>query len=467
MSHQQHDGPHRERITLSPEDLSTGFAALMADMARQSPQQTELLRAKAEQADLGHEAHALGREYRQRGEFAQAARWLRTAARYHVPGAQQDLDSLPARGVPQAGKARFGAAQGCGANRWDVCPPVETGALHQAQHLDAAAALPAWDTAASSAAVRGALARAAARRDAERTITAAREEAANLVAAARLDAERTITAAREEAANLVAAARLDAERTITAAVDREQLSGGILPPAERSCGQGPALTATWSVGGWAEIGDLPALTGDRGASHAMHMVVQWPRDSQRRAVQQQWREVIRLDLGSESTRWVHPEEYYLGTMHSPCVSVVLDHFLGTWSDERRASPPVWNGAEIAAAYPADDQCESWGGRRAPHSSPVGGTRTTQAEGDLWVLREQDVYRKLHTWLTATYVRPCPDTSLAFTIAFGPYERLLAQHRPEGPADAPSLPADHRSTPAASTRDERPTAQEDSHHQSLA
>ncbi|WP_333750120.1 helix-turn-helix domain-containing protein [Streptomyces sp. IBSBF 2394] len=65
-----------------------GFDAVMDSIDRLTDEQRAALALQADQAELGYGAYALGLEHLELGHRDQALRWLRTAARYHVTGAE-------------------------------------------------------------------------------------------------------------------------------------------------------------------------------------------------------------------------------------------------------------------------------------------------------------------------------------------------------------------------------------------
>ncbi|MFI9052559.1 helix-turn-helix domain-containing protein [Streptomyces sp. NPDC053427] len=79
-----------------------GFEEVMHGLDAMTPEQRAALELQAEQAELGHDAYALGMEYRGQGRLRQAERWLRTAVRYQVSGAQLMLDEI-SDALPTAG----------------------------------------------------------------------------------------------------------------------------------------------------------------------------------------------------------------------------------------------------------------------------------------------------------------------------------------------------------------------------
>ncbi|AZQ33227.1 XRE family transcriptional regulator [Streptomyces cyaneochromogenes] len=86
----------------------------MDSIDRLTDEERAAVALQADQAELGHEAYALGLELLELGRRDQALRWLRTAARYHVTGAQRALrprgtsavvyDEAGAPANPQAGE---------------------------------------------------------------------------------------------------------------------------------------------------------------------------------------------------------------------------------------------------------------------------------------------------------------------------------------------------------------------------
>ncbi|MEV0634386.1 helix-turn-helix transcriptional regulator [Streptomyces sp. NPDC050619] len=88
---------HRQSV---PDGSGDGFDAIIDSIDRLTDEERAALALQADQAELGHEAYALGLEHLALGHQEQALRWLRTAARYHVTGAQRAL------GQPRSASAR-------------------------------------------------------------------------------------------------------------------------------------------------------------------------------------------------------------------------------------------------------------------------------------------------------------------------------------------------------------------------
>lgn len=86
-----HDSGMLEDIELSSAQKTDGFAAIMTRMKSRSAQECAALKVQADEAVLGYEAYALGHEYLERGDFDAAGRWLRVAAGYGIPGAEEAL----------------------------------------------------------------------------------------------------------------------------------------------------------------------------------------------------------------------------------------------------------------------------------------------------------------------------------------------------------------------------------------
>ncbi|QKV90429.1 hypothetical protein HUT19_40865 [Streptomyces sp. NA02950] len=99
-------------ITLSPDEKSAGFAAVMQRLKSRSSDERARLRAHADAAVLGHEAYALGHEYLRRGDYVAAKRWLRVAADHSVPGTEQALEEIEMR-QPREGLADMAAVGIC------------------------------------------------------------------------------------------------------------------------------------------------------------------------------------------------------------------------------------------------------------------------------------------------------------------------------------------------------------------
>ncbi|MGV9252819.1 DivIVA domain-containing protein [Streptomyces sp. NPDC003697] len=93
---QDHDGERHEPLRLSPVEKADGFAAVMGRLKGRTVQEQARLRAQADAAVLGHEAYALGHDYRRRGNYVAAKRWLRVAADHSVPGAEEALEEIDA-----------------------------------------------------------------------------------------------------------------------------------------------------------------------------------------------------------------------------------------------------------------------------------------------------------------------------------------------------------------------------------
>lgn len=69
-----------------------GFEAVMDSIDRLIDHERAALVLQAEQAELGHQAYALGLELLAQGRRGEAKNWLSIAARYHVSGDQEDVD---------------------------------------------------------------------------------------------------------------------------------------------------------------------------------------------------------------------------------------------------------------------------------------------------------------------------------------------------------------------------------------
>ncbi|MEU9272671.1 hypothetical protein AB0E04_45890 [Streptomyces sp. NPDC048251] len=93
---QDHDGERHEPLSLSPDEKADGFAAVMQRLKGRTAHEQDRLRAQADAAVLGHEAYALGHDYRRRGNYVAAKRWLRVAADHSVPGAEDALEEIDA-----------------------------------------------------------------------------------------------------------------------------------------------------------------------------------------------------------------------------------------------------------------------------------------------------------------------------------------------------------------------------------
>ncbi|MEH0557349.1 hypothetical protein [Streptomyces sp. B21-101] len=93
---QDHDGERHEPLSLSPAEKADGFAAVMRRLKGRTAHEQDRLRAQADAAVLGHEAYALGHDYRRRGNYVAAKRWLRVAADHSVPGAEEALEEIDA-----------------------------------------------------------------------------------------------------------------------------------------------------------------------------------------------------------------------------------------------------------------------------------------------------------------------------------------------------------------------------------
>ncbi|MGQ4364259.1 hypothetical protein [Streptomyces sp. SAS_272] len=93
---QDHDGERHEPLSLSPDEKADGFAAVMRRLKGRTAHDQDELRAQADAAVLGHEAYALGHDYRRRGNYVAAKRWLRVAADRSVPGAEEALEEIDA-----------------------------------------------------------------------------------------------------------------------------------------------------------------------------------------------------------------------------------------------------------------------------------------------------------------------------------------------------------------------------------
>ncbi|MFF0967202.1 helix-turn-helix domain-containing protein [Streptomyces sp. NPDC003703] len=86
-----------------------GFDAVMDSIDRLTDEQRAALALQADQAELGYQAYALGLEHLELGHRDQALRWLRTAARYHVTGAELLLRPRSAPAVVYDGAPRADA----------------------------------------------------------------------------------------------------------------------------------------------------------------------------------------------------------------------------------------------------------------------------------------------------------------------------------------------------------------------
>jgi transcriptional regulator with XRE-family HTH domain len=79
---------NRLRHQPAPAKINEGFDAVMDSIDRLTDEERAALTLQADQAELGYEAYSLALELLELGHQNQALRWLRTAARYHVTGAQ-------------------------------------------------------------------------------------------------------------------------------------------------------------------------------------------------------------------------------------------------------------------------------------------------------------------------------------------------------------------------------------------
>ncbi|MFJ3421912.1 tetratricopeptide repeat protein [Streptomyces sp. NPDC086082] len=98
MSHHDDAGGSREEHTpTGPAELPDGFAAVMAQMQSMDKHELRQRREQVEQTLAAYDAYAAAREYLERGEYEDAARWLQIAAGNGVAEAQRDLDDMALR----------------------------------------------------------------------------------------------------------------------------------------------------------------------------------------------------------------------------------------------------------------------------------------------------------------------------------------------------------------------------------
>ncbi|WP_208885096.1 helix-turn-helix domain-containing protein [Streptomyces sp. PBH53] len=103
-----------------PDGSSEGFDAVMDSIDRLTDEERAALTLQADQAELGYEAYALALDLLELGHQDRALRWLRTAARYHVTGAQlllrpRSMSPVVYDEVPSAGsRAREQKMSDCG-----------------------------------------------------------------------------------------------------------------------------------------------------------------------------------------------------------------------------------------------------------------------------------------------------------------------------------------------------------------
>ncbi|MFJ4851449.1 hypothetical protein [Streptomyces sp. NPDC088733] len=207
-----YDNDRNERLEVTEDELTAGFAAIMDDLDSLTEQETDAVRQRAEHALLGHDAYLLGLELLDRNDLPAAQRWLRTAARYQVPGAQDVLAAADAR----AGDFRRRAVD---ISSHKVVPSQTLIAFptpacgDSAQHSQPAEP----DVLAGvTAAARTRQIRAAARQEAEAIVSRAREEAAEVITTSRREADTILTEAHREADTILVQARKGADAVSTA-----------------------------------------------------------------------------------------------------------------------------------------------------------------------------------------------------------------------------------------------------------
>jgi hypothetical protein len=183
--------------------MAASFRSLMDAFAQLTPEQEEQLGADNEEIQLAADAYALGREYLERGQRTAAERWLRMAARHHMPQAQQDLDNLDFPDLDGDGGPGGSAAPERPFEIVVPTPVCDSAAKKWSHGWNAVTSPPAGPLVGAFSGVRP--------RDTRHILAAAHSQAEEILATARREAELAVATARSEAEEVLATARRQAE----------------------------------------------------------------------------------------------------------------------------------------------------------------------------------------------------------------------------------------------------------------